>query len=628
MNWRVAGFSPADQNLLPLRFALLTRRIEILTALLLFGGLIALHGVYAFTFRFDSDEPQHLHVVWGWTQGQLPYRDFFDNHSPLFAWLCAPVLHALGESLDVLPWMRVAMLPCVGLCLVGVYQLGVCLFDRRVGLWAAVTTGFWPTFFYTTGEFRPDTLWTAFWLLTLATLLKGRVTHWRLFFFGLTLGFSFATSMKTALLAAALLLAGSLVAAVLWRRATKVPFATLRRHLSALVVGLTLVPGAFAVFFIAQGAWKPLFYCLISHNTLAGLAGDQGWVRWRPLLFPLCLPGLFVYAHTSLGRPGNGADPRNIRRVIFLLVACGYPLLLVSFWPLLTPQDYLPATPPLILLAVAGLFAAYHRPALFRIAPNSPAGGRPWPTAAFIALPILGELLAIFYIHGPWQNRTVRQRELLATILRLTSPADFVMDDKGETIFRQRPFYFALEGITRWRLQQGLIVDDIAERLIVTRTAVVHARFLPDHAREFVASNYLPIGRLSLQEGTVQPVEHGRFSVLGKLGEPSKAASADPTHRFYFQVEVPASYVVIDAVGGLASGQLDGQRQGHEGRWLPPGRHDFSTEATGSLILFWTNAWEKGFRPTTVSDSLAASHGQITRSLPGRPPPDSGTTSR
>ena len=29
-------------------------------------------------YRFDSDEPQHLHVAWGWTRGLVQYRDLFD----------------------------------------------------------------------------------------------------------------------------------------------------------------------------------------------------------------------------------------------------------------------------------------------------------------------------------------------------------------------------------------------------------------------------------------------------------------------------------------------------------------------------------------------------------------------
>ncbi len=60
------------------------------------GGLIALRILYAFVYRVDSDEPQHLHVVWGWAHGMIQYRDFFDNHSPLFQMLCAPLMRRPG----------------------------------------------------------------------------------------------------------------------------------------------------------------------------------------------------------------------------------------------------------------------------------------------------------------------------------------------------------------------------------------------------------------------------------------------------------------------------------------------------------------------------------------------------
>src|SRR5207253_3754922 len=63
-----------------------------------------------FRFRFDSDEPQHLHVAWGWTQGLVQYRDVFDNHAPLFHLASAPLLRLLGERDDILLWMRAPML--------------------------------------------------------------------------------------------------------------------------------------------------------------------------------------------------------------------------------------------------------------------------------------------------------------------------------------------------------------------------------------------------------------------------------------------------------------------------------------------------------------------------------------
>src|ERR1700733_8557786 len=61
----------------------------------LFSLMLVLRIAYACRFRFDGDEAQHLHVVWGWVHGLLPYRDVFDNHGPLFHVLCAPLLAVL-----------------------------------------------------------------------------------------------------------------------------------------------------------------------------------------------------------------------------------------------------------------------------------------------------------------------------------------------------------------------------------------------------------------------------------------------------------------------------------------------------------------------------------------------------
>ncbi len=605
-----------------------SRRVEIASALLLLSALAVLHAIYAFVFRLDSDEPQHLHVVWGWTQGALLYRDFFDNHSPLFSGLCAPLLAVLGERADIVPWMRLAMIPVGALCLCGLYWLGRRLFDSRTGLWAAVIAGYWPTFFYTSVEFRPDTLWTAFWLLSLAVLLTGPPTSRRLFFFGIIFGLAFATSMKTILLAGTLALTVGLVIVADWRQFGVPPPPWWLARGTAILFGLTLVLGSFVALFVVQGAWKPLCYCLVSHNILPGLVQDQGWLRWRPLLFPLCLPGLFVAARALLLRPRRLADPWRVQRTVFVLTTCAYPVLLVSFWPLLTMQDYLPAIPPLVLLIVAAGFAPLRRRGNPQEKGLPGPAADPWLETMLVATLVASEITAIFCVHGPWQNHTGRQREMLSTIKRLTAPGDPVMDDKGETIFRQRPFYFALEGITLERLRRGLIADDIAARLIATQTAVVHARHLPPQAHAFVGANYLPIGRLAVSGNALEPVELGRFSVLGKVVPPVAQDPSSASRQSYFQIEVPAHYVVLDMMGELAFGQLDGQPPGDEGRWLSAGVHGFAARAGGPLVVFWADAWKKGFRPLLVSDSLAAVHGQFTPLHQGRPPVDPGPASR
>src|SRR5207249_1206686 len=84
-------------------------------ALVFFSAALGLRILYAGHFRVDSDEPQHLHVVWAWAGGLLPYRDVFDNHTPVFQALCAPLFHALGVRADILAPMRLAMLPLFAL---------------------------------------------------------------------------------------------------------------------------------------------------------------------------------------------------------------------------------------------------------------------------------------------------------------------------------------------------------------------------------------------------------------------------------------------------------------------------------------------------------------------------------
>ena len=116
-------------------------RLEAGLFTLLFAGLLALRVYYTSRYRIDSDEPQHLHVVWGWVHGLLPYRDIFDNHTPLFQFLSAPLLWLSGDRADGIIWMRWAMVAWQVVTLMAVFKIGAALFSRRTGLWAAVMTG-------------------------------------------------------------------------------------------------------------------------------------------------------------------------------------------------------------------------------------------------------------------------------------------------------------------------------------------------------------------------------------------------------------------------------------------------------------------------------------------------------
>ncbi len=57
---------------------------EFAVAATLLTVMIVLKLVNITHYRFDSDESQHMHVIWAWARGFIQYRDVFDNHMPLF----------------------------------------------------------------------------------------------------------------------------------------------------------------------------------------------------------------------------------------------------------------------------------------------------------------------------------------------------------------------------------------------------------------------------------------------------------------------------------------------------------------------------------------------------------------
>src|SRR5437867_7169049 len=94
-------------------------------------ALAALRTAILFRYRIDSDETQHLHVVWAWRHGLLPYRDLFDNHMPLFHVLSLPLLLAAGERPEALIAGRLAMVPLFALIVVLMYRLAASCYEHR-----------------------------------------------------------------------------------------------------------------------------------------------------------------------------------------------------------------------------------------------------------------------------------------------------------------------------------------------------------------------------------------------------------------------------------------------------------------------------------------------------------------
>ena len=539
----------------------LPRGERILAAALLLAALV-LRCFYIYRYRYDSDEPQHLHTTWGWTQGLLQYRDFFDNHTPLFHLLFSPLVAALGERADILDFMRFAIVPLWFVCLWCVWKIGRTLFSPRAGLWAAVFIALLPWWFFPALEYRTDNLWTPLWLGALTVLVTGRMSCWRGFAGGVLLGLCFCASLKTTVLflvsALAALAAPQLVARGFSLR-------EIGRSLRAawpVVVGALLAPAALCAFFAAQGAWPEFYYGTVQHNLLPGVDAKNHPSFLRFVFLP-ALPLIGYIAHRISRLDPDG--PRARRRVFIFIVAGLYQPAFYTVWTLLTRQDFLPFY-PIAAVIIAPLLAWL---AETRTRPV-------WVLGGIGAV----EIALIFGGRPPWIDGTVRERDILRDTLRLTKPGEYVMDFKGECVFRQRAFFYVTEPLTFVRLRRGILPDTVAADIVAKKVMVAlnQKRWFPQKGTAFMTENFLPVGHLR---------------VVGKVlaKDPVEAGAPIP-----FQVAIPAPYALW-ADGQPVTGTLDGTPYTGP-RELPAGPHEFRpAENHARLAIIWQRALEAGFTP-------------------------------
>ena len=531
-------------------------RAERRTAVAVVLASFALRLLYAEHASFDTDEPQHLHVAWLWSKGLVGYRDFFDNHTPLFHWLAIPLVRAAGERPELLIWARHAMLPIVGVLLYAVHRLATRVFSRRVALWTVATLSVLPSFVYDSIEFRPDVAWAALWIGALAASIGSPWTVPRALFVGLATGTALAISVKTIFLVPPFVGAIAVVAILERRRPDVLRVAPL----AALVAGFAVVAIALVAALHHLGALGAAYRCLVAHNASSASLWSARIAR--TLLFVVTFPLLVFAARKSLARAVAKSEPQTV----LLLVTCLYYTMLNAFVPLVPTQTLLPFYPTAVLLTCGfGLAALDARP---RWRPRG---------AALLAAIAAGEIALLLLASPPLRDRTRFERGFVADVLRLTGPDDTVMDLKGESLFRRRPVYTVLENVTEERIRRGDIADDIADRMIAAGTfvAVVDSERFPPAARRFLNDNYVPVGRLRVA---------GKFLV----------ADADGTSRF--EVVLPGRYAIVSPFGSVA-GILDGEP--FEGsRRLAAGAHRFRrTNGPPVLALVWADAVDAGYSP-------------------------------
>jgi len=326
--------------------------------------------------------------------------------------------------------------------------------------------------------------------------------------------------------------------------------------------GAMILPTMFGLFFVLHGGFGDMFYCIFTHNVLPA-TGNSDPIPFRALKWIgfLAIPvgiGIWLF-------PRCAGNLRKTRALWIFFVTIFFYVTLKTCWPVVTTEDYVASDP--LFVGMLGILLV----SLPDVRPRVCLSLR-LVLPASIALLALGLILKS---DSPFQDRTKNKISMVATALRLTEPTDYVMDSKGETIYRRRPFYYVLEGLTGRRMKAGLIPDTIAERLVETQTPLATVRRMPRVAADFIRKNYIPIAF--------------RLSVLGQI-----LTGSDES--FGFDIAVPGIYSVI-AERGTFEGTLDGKSVSGPVR-IEAGHHEIRrASGSGKLALLWAQAAAKGYNP-------------------------------
>jgi hypothetical protein len=439
----------------------------------------ALFRVFCMTRApIDSDEPQHLHVAWMWWNGLIGYRDFFDNHMPLFHMTVAPLLGLIGERSDVFWIARLLMLPLGVGVIVASYFVARRMYGPVTGFWCAITVSLFPPLVLKGVEFRNDNATVLLAIAAVVVLLPG-LTPPRVFLGSLLLGIGFVTSIKTGILVAALFLA---VAST--HRLTV--------RLVAPAVGFFIAPGLMAAFFAWNGALRNFVFSVFEFNRM--YPSNPARTYGGALAF---LP--VVALVLILARRWKTTRERRI----VALTSIFFIVLTLCFWPLITTRDWLPVLPLVAIIATAALVTR-------------------WPALA----PALPLALILWTVEWGtlWRTPSRQPLDLVAETQRLTRPQEPVLDIKGETIYRKRASFYTLDRVGRTLVRNGLMPDTFAGDVVANRCFVVapDSNYWPRATRQFLRRHFLEGNGLLRVAGQrigadrrFEIVVPGRYSLVG-----------------------------------------------------------------------------------------------------------------
>ncbi len=517
-------------------------------------------------WRLDFDETQALHAAYSVARGLVPYRDFWENHTPLFYYVFAPLFWA-GASGEVAIFVARGIVALLGIGVLALTYRLARRFVSEVESWAALALlGACGLFAFKIVEARPDILYLILFLAGVEVAVRrrddgdaaGAVAA------GLWLGLAFCATPK-ALFAAGALGLGLLArggAIGRWRYGWA---QAVRLGLAFLVPPLVLIGG-----FTLAGAFRPVIRWIFVFNfTVPSASGFSPWsllARWD--VMPFLLLGVAGVGDLVVGVYRRTLDAR------WSILAVTATILVVSFC-FLMPMPYAHSALPFCpLLAIAGARLALRLAQRLRMA----------ILAAAIIVPMVAMIGDGQILFRPSFDMAI---ELAAgqRIRELIGPDEPYFSSQADAVTRPHLGFFpvlvreVLDGIHRGDYPPA----DLPGMIDLLRTTqcrlIVMNDFMDEGFTEaqkaWIADHYINAGESASEPwNAAGRYEPRRYLIPGKVID---ARHVRPHERVTFEVVVPGTYLL--STGGISEVNLDGA--------VLDGK---KTLAVGRHILFYTGA--------------------------------------
>ncbi|MBU1626566.1 glycosyltransferase family 39 protein [bacterium] len=431
----------------------------------------------------------------------VPYRDFWENHTPLFHLIISLLLKFLPERPETVIYLRFVLVFPLILIFYLVNLLIKSSYDLTVFLYAFLFLSFHKWFIDKSSEVRPDVILVVFSLAGLYYWIKGLDHYWKkpLFLSGLFIGLGFITSPKVIIILISMIIS-FLIHQFTGYRLKSVGIYTL--IFSSFFAGI-LIPILFFTFYLLfNNALTQFFQCFYigilknpNYFSPASYVRESFFINF--VFWIAGITGIIYYIFNYLRKFFNKKQNSTFHITIITAIIFQY---LVFHW-------FMPSPYPQSALIIFPLMSIYSGAMIFKLEEyirKRWRGFRRVPIYTFILLLIVIPPLYSFIVKDKdLVNKNFNQKAMIDFILDNTDKKIRVFDCQGFYMFRKPTSYYGvLVKDILIAMEKGLIKYDIPADLIKNNCmmAIPDYRWsmLPSGLKTFFEENFIFIKKYGI----------------------------------------------------------------------------------------------------------------------------------